>query len=44
MYDKDAYGMDQLRDYTVLRAVLGLSGNYIRDARVTSDHITGKPR
>ena len=43
VYIKDTYGMDQLRGYTVLKALPGLSGNYIRDARVTPDQITGKP-
>jgi preprotein translocase subunit SecD len=43
VYTKDSYGMDQLRGYTVLKAQAGLSGNYIRDARVTPDPITGKP-
>jgi preprotein translocase subunit SecD len=42
-YTKDSYGMDQLRGYTVLKAQAGLSGNYIRDARVTPDPITGRP-
>jgi preprotein translocase subunit SecD len=42
-YVKDSYGMDQLRGYTVLKEQAGLSGNYIRDARVTADQITGKP-
>ena len=43
VYTKDSYGMDQLRGHTVLKAQAGLSGNYIRDARVTPDQITGKP-
>jgi preprotein translocase subunit SecD len=43
VYVKDSYGMDQLRGYTVLKAQPGLSGNYIRDARVTPDPITGRP-
>jgi len=43
VYTKDSYGMDQLRGYTVLKAQAGLSGNYIRDARVTPDPVTGKP-
>jgi preprotein translocase subunit SecD len=42
-YVRDSYGMDQLRGYTVLKEQAGLSGNYIRDARVTPDEITGKP-
>ncbi len=43
VFIKDSYGMDQLRGYTVLKAQAGLSGNYIRDARVTPDPITGRP-
>ena len=43
VFIKDSYGMDQLRGYTVLKAQAGLSGNYIRDARVSPDPITGKP-
>jgi preprotein translocase subunit SecD len=43
VYIKDSYGMDQLRGYTVLKELPGLSGNYIRDARVSPDQITGKP-
>jgi len=43
VFIKDSYGMDQLRGYTVLKEQAGLSGNYIRDARVTPDQITGKP-
>jgi preprotein translocase subunit SecD len=43
VYVKDSYGMDQLRGFTVLKAQVGLSGNYIRDARVSADPVTGKP-
>jgi len=43
VYVKDSYGMDQLRGFTVLKEQAGLSGNYIRDARVTPDQITGRP-
>lgn len=43
VYTKDSYGMDQLRGFTVLKEQAGLSGNYIRDARVSADPITGKP-
>jgi len=43
VYVKDSYGMDQLRGFTVLKAQAGLSGNYIRDARVSADPVSGKP-
>ncbi|MCK5007314.1 MAG: protein translocase subunit SecD [Spirochaetales bacterium] len=43
VYTKDAYGIDQLRGFTVITEQFGLSGNYIRDARVSADPITGRP-
>jgi preprotein translocase subunit SecD len=43
VYTKDAYGIDQLRGFTVIIEEIGLSGNYIRDARVSADPITGRP-
>jgi preprotein translocase subunit SecD len=43
VYVKDSYGMDQLRGFTVLKEQVGLSGNYIRDARVSADPVSGKP-
>ena len=43
VYTKDAYGIDQLRGFTVITEEIGLSGNYIRDARVSADPITGRP-
>jgi preprotein translocase subunit SecD len=43
VYTKDAYGIDQLRGFTVIKAEVGLSGNYIRDARVSTDPITARP-
>ncbi len=43
VYTKDAYGIDQLRGFTVISEEIGLSGNYIRDARVSADPITGRP-
>ena len=43
VYSKDEYGLDQLRGFTVIKEEAGLSGNYIRDARVSSDPISGKP-
>ncbi|GAH39873.1 unnamed protein product, partial [marine sediment metagenome] len=42
-YEKDSYGLDQLKGFTVVGEEIGLSGNYIRDARVSSDSITNKP-
>jgi preprotein translocase subunit SecD len=43
VFDKDLYGMEQQRGFTVLNETAGLSGNYIRDARVSEDPITNKP-
>jgi len=43
VYSKDAYGIDQLRGFTVIKSEAGLSGNYIRNAQVSSDPITGRP-
>jgi len=43
VYIRDEYGLDQLRGFTVITEEVGLSGNYIRDARVSSDPITGRP-
>jgi preprotein translocase subunit SecD len=43
VYSKDAYGIDQLRGFTVINSEPGLSGNYIRNAQVSADPITGRP-
>ena len=43
VYEKDFYGMDELKGFTVVKDEENLSGNYIRDARVGNDSITGKP-
>ncbi|MBN1834860.1 MAG: protein translocase subunit SecD [Spirochaetales bacterium] len=43
VYIRDEYGLDQLRGFTVVSEEVGLSGNYIREARVSSDPITGRP-
>jgi preprotein translocase subunit SecD len=43
VYTKDAYGIDQLRGFTVIESEPGLSGNYIRNAQVSADPITGRP-
>jgi preprotein translocase subunit SecD len=43
VYTKDAYSIDQLRGFTVIESEPGLSGNYIRNAQVSADPITGRP-
>ncbi len=43
VYEKDSYGLDQLKGFTVINEEVSLSGTYIRDARVSADAITGKP-
>lgn len=43
VYRKDAYGLDELTGYTVLKEEIGLSGTYIKDAQVARDPITGQP-
>ncbi len=43
VYQKDAYGIDQLKGYTVVKSEVGLSGTAIRDAQVGSDPITSEP-
>jgi preprotein translocase subunit SecD len=43
VYEKDSYGIDQLRGFTVIQEEVGLSGNYIRDAQVSTDQLTGRP-
>ncbi len=43
VYQKDAYGLDELKGYTVLQEEVGLSGAEIRDAQVARDPITGEP-
>jgi preprotein translocase subunit SecD len=43
VYTKDAYGVDQLRGFTVIDSQAGLSGNYIRNAQVSNDPVTGRP-
>jgi len=43
VYQKDTYGLDQRKGYTVLFDEVGLSGNEIRDAKVSRDSITGEP-
>jgi preprotein translocase subunit SecD len=43
VYQKDAYGLDELKGYTVLQEEVGLSGAEIRDAQVARDPVTGEP-
>ena len=43
VYEKDTYGVDQLLGYAVIKAEVGLSGEYINDSRVDRDPITGRP-
>ena len=43
VYQKDDYDVDQLKGYTVLKTEVALDGNFIRDAQVTSDELTGRP-
>ena len=43
MFDKDSYGVDQLKGYTVLHQEVGLNGTEIKGAQVARDPITGQP-
>ncbi|MBE3134617.1 MAG: protein translocase subunit SecD [Acidobacteria bacterium] len=43
VYQKDVYGLDELKGYTVLQEEVGLSGAEIRDAQVARDPVTGEP-
>jgi preprotein translocase subunit SecD len=43
VYQNDAYGLDELKGYTVLYQDVGLSGTEIRDAQVARDPISGQP-
>ncbi len=43
VYQKDSYGLDELKGYTVLQEEVGLSGAEIRDAQVARDPLTGQP-
>jgi preprotein translocase subunit SecD len=43
VYQKDVYGLDELKGYTVLQEEVGLSGAEIRDAQVARDPVTGQP-
>jgi preprotein translocase subunit SecD len=43
VYEKDAYGLDELKGYAVVNEEVGLSGTEITDAQVSADPITGQP-
>lgn len=43
VYQKDPYGLDELKGYTVLQEEVGLSGAEVRDAQVDRDPVTGQP-
>jgi preprotein translocase subunit SecD len=43
VFQKDSYGLDELKGYTVLHEEVGLNGNEIKDAQVGRDPITGQP-
>jgi preprotein translocase subunit SecD len=43
VFDKDTYGLDQLKGYTVLHEEVGLNGTEIKGAQVARDPITGQP-
>jgi preprotein translocase subunit SecD len=42
-FEKDPYGLDELKGYTVLVQEVGLDGVQIRNAQVSRDPITGQP-
>jgi len=44
VFQKDDYGVDQMKGYTVIKSEVSLDGNSIRDAQVTSDQLTGRPQ
>jgi preprotein translocase subunit SecD len=43
VFQKDAYGLDDLKGYTVLHEEVGLNGTEIKDAQVGRDPVTGQP-
>jgi len=43
VFEKDSYGLDQLKGFTVLREEVGLNGTEIKGAQVSRDPITGQP-
>ncbi|WP_020614422.1 protein translocase subunit SecD [Sediminispirochaeta bajacaliforniensis] len=42
-YEKDSYGIDQLRRWVVVREEVGLDGSHIQNATVGNHPVTGKP-
>ncbi len=43
VFQKDSYGLDELKGYTVLHEEVGLNGTEIKDAQVGRDPLTGEP-
>jgi preprotein translocase subunit SecD len=43
VFDKDSYGLDNLKGYTVLHEEVGLNGTEVRGAQVSRDPVTGQP-
>ncbi|HET6451964.1 MAG TPA: protein translocase subunit SecD [Spirochaetia bacterium] len=43
VFDKDSYGLDELKGYTVLHEEIGLNGTEITNAQVGRDPLTGQP-
>ncbi|MGO9308257.1 MAG: protein translocase subunit SecD [Spirochaetia bacterium] len=43
VFDKDSYGLDELKGYTVLHQEIGLNGTEITNAQVGRDPLTGQP-
>jgi preprotein translocase subunit SecD len=43
VFDKDSYGVDNLKGFTVLKEEVGLNGTEIRGAQVSRDNVTGQP-
>ncbi|MDC7234823.1 MAG: protein translocase subunit SecD [Spirochaetales bacterium] len=42
-YKKDSYGIDQFQRYVVISDEVGLDGQYIEQANVIADQVTGQP-
>jgi preprotein translocase subunit SecD len=43
VFKKDAYGLDELKGYTVLKEEIALNGSEIMSAQVARDPVTGQP-
>jgi preprotein translocase subunit SecD len=43
VFDKDSYGLDQMKGFTVLKEEVGLNGAEIKGAQVSRDPVTGQP-